>query len=161
MPWLVRGYRLHNLSDSDDTRVLEKALEEIQLSRMWVMPVLPCVFLPHISATRQRRVILTGSDRMKQRPIGPLVDALRQLGAQIEYMEKEGCPPLKISGGELKGGAIEIDGGISSQFISALMMMGPVLEGGLQINLTGEVVSATYIRMTLALMKQCRCRSYF
>ena len=68
---------------------------------------------------------------MKQSPIGPLVDALRELGAQIAYMESEGCPPLEIQGGLKKGGSITVDGGISSQFISALMMIGPVLEGGL------------------------------
>jgi 3-phosphoshikimate 1-carboxyvinyltransferase len=92
---------------------------------------------------------------MKQRPLGPLVDALKQLGANIIYLENKGCPPLRIVGGGLKGGALEIDAGISSQFISALMMIGPGVAGGLQIKLRGEVVSATYINMTLALMNCC------
>jgi 3-phosphoshikimate 1-carboxyvinyltransferase len=112
-------------------------------------------FLTAYYAIGNSEVILTGSERMKERPIGPLVDALRNLGAEIEYMEKKGCPPLKILGGMKTGGSISIDGGISSQFISALMMIGPVLEGGLQITLTGHVVSATYIEMTRALMNAC------
>ncbi len=111
-------------------------------------------FLTAFLSTRDQGVILTGSDRMKQRPVGPLVDALRELGARIDYMESEGCAPLKIEGGLKKGGKIRVDGGISSQFISALMMIGPVLEGGLHILLSGHVVSATYIRMTLALMQK-------
>jgi 3-phosphoshikimate 1-carboxyvinyltransferase len=91
---------------------------------------------------------------MKQRPVGALVDALRELGAEITYLEQEGCAPLEIAGGLKKGGSITVDGGISSQFISALMMIGPVLEGGLHISLSGDVVSASYIRMTLYLMQK-------
>jgi 3-phosphoshikimate 1-carboxyvinyltransferase len=118
-------------------------------------------FLTAFFATRPGEVILTGSDRMKQRPVGPLVTALRQLGAQIEYLEKEGCPPLRITGGKMSGGTIELEGGISSQFVSALMMVGTVLEGGLRINLTGDIVSATYIRMTLELMRLCGVKATF
>jgi len=92
---------------------------------------------------------------MKQRPIGPLVDALKQVGASIEYLETSGCPPLKIKGGNLIGGNITIDAGISSQFISALMMIAPLLAGGLTIQLKGRVVSSTYIQMTLSLMNSC------
>jgi len=111
-------------------------------------------FLTAYFSTGSRRLVLTGSERMKQRPVGALVEALRELGAGISYLGKEGCPPLEIEGGLKKGGKITVDGGISSQFISALMMIGPVLEGGLQIRLSGEIVSATYIRMTQALMKK-------
>ena len=98
---------------------------------------------------------------MKQRPIGPLADALKQMGARVEYLEREGCPPLRITGGGMTGGSIKIEAGISSQFISALMMIGPVLEGGLIIELKGHVVSATYIEMTLSLMNRCGAGARF
>ena len=153
--------RLNNLSESDDTAVLKHALNE----KAGVMDVghagTAMRFLTAYLATTSGEVLLTGSQRMKERPIGPLVDALRQLGAKIEYEETEGCPPLKISGGSIRGGALNIEAGISSQFISALMMIGPVLEGGLEITLKGEVVSSTYIGMTLALMNQCGASATF
>lgn len=153
--------QLNNLSNSDDTTVLKKALDRSSTLKDVGHAGTSMRFLTAYSATRTGEVVLTGSDRMKQRPIGPLVTALRQLGAQIEYLEKEGCPPLRIIGGEMSGGTIEMEGGISSQFVSALMMVGPVLEGGLRINLTGDIVSATYIRMTLALMRQCGVKATF
>ncbi len=153
--------QLDNLSDSDDSNVLRKALDRSSTVKDVGHAGTAMRFLTAYYATRHGEVILTGSDRMKQRPIGPLVSALRQLGTSIEYLEKEGCPPLKIAGGKRIGGSIEIDGGISSQFISALMMVGPVLEGGLKIRLTGEVVSATYIRMSMNLMKRCGVKVTF
>ena len=97
-------------------------------------------------------VILTGIDRMKQRPIAPLVDALRTLGADITYIENEGCPPLHIRGRKLHGEAITIDGSISSQYVSALMMIAPVA-GVHKLTLKGRIVSRPYIEMTRALMK--------
>ena len=96
--------------------------------------------------------LLTGSSRMKQRPIGMLVDTLRKLGAEILYTETENFPPLKISGKKLTGREIEIDGSVSSQFISALLLVAPTLENGLKIILTGEISSRPYIEMTLKLM---------
>lgn len=96
--------------------------------------------------------ILTGSERMKQRPIKILVEALRQIGAQIEYMEQEGFLPLKITGKELQGGEIELQGGVSSQYISALLMIAPYTKNGLKIVLKGDVISLPYIKMTLSLM---------
>ena len=155
------GSALKNLSDSDDTKVLQKALAENDLQKDVGHAGTAMRFLTAYLATRPGEFELTGSQRMRQRPVGPLVDALKQLGASIEYMANEGCPPLRIAGGGLKGGAIEIDAGISSQFISALMMIGPVLEGGLRITLQGEVVSATYINMTLALMNSCGAGTRF
>lgn len=146
---------LGNLSESDDTRVLQEAL--VSGSDSWDVGHAGTAmrFLTAFAATRHREITLTGSERMKQRPIGPLVNALRDLGACIEYLETEGCPPLRIRGGSLRGGAISVDAGISSQFISALMMIGPVVPGGLRIRLAGEVVSGSYIGMTLALMNLC------
>ena len=96
--------------------------------------------------------ILTGTERMKQRPIGILVNALRELGADIEYVGNEGFPPLRITGKTLRGHHITLPGNVSSQYISALLMIGPKLEYGLNITLTGEIVSLPYINMTLHLM---------
>jgi 3-phosphoshikimate 1-carboxyvinyltransferase len=155
------GAALNNLSNSDDTRVLEKALEENSLLKDVGHAGTSMRFLTAYLSTQPGEFELTGSERMKQRPVGPLVDALKQLGANIEYLENKGCPPLRIVGGGLKGGSIEIDAGISSQFISALMMIGPVLEEGLTIILKGEVVSATYIHMTLSLMKRSGAEARF
>lgn len=153
--------QIHNLSDSDDTRVLLDALEGDAPSKDVSHAGTAMRFLAAYLTTREGEFLLTGSDRMKERPIGPLVAALQTLGADIAYQEKEGYPPLKIRGGTLRGGNIKIAGGISSQFISALMMVGPVLDGGLVINLTGDIVSATYIEMTLALMQQCGVNASF
>lgn len=155
------GASLINLSESDDTVVLQQALE----SEEQVIDVghagTSMRFLTAYLCTRPGEVTLTGSQRMKQRPIGPLVDALKQLGAGIDYLETRACPPLKIKGGDIRGGGISIDAGISSQFISALMMIGPKLEGGLTIQLEGEVVSASYIEMTLSLMNKCGAEASF
>lgn len=96
---------------------------------------------------------LTGTERMKQRPIGLLVDALRQLGADIAYLENQGYPPLLIKGKKLMGGRLCIDGSISSQYITALMLIGPYIEGGLEIELLNKIASAPYIRMTASLMQ--------
>lgn len=95
---------------------------------------------------------LTGSERMKQRPIKILVEALRTIGADIEYIEKEGFLPLKIKGKELQGGEIEISGSVSSQYISALLMIAPYTKQGVKLTLTGKIISMAYIKMTMALM---------
>lgn len=112
-------------------------------------------FLTAYFALKNKSCVLTGSDRMKQRPIGPLVDALRSLGFHIAYLEKDGFPPLKIGGevlGEIKN-EVAIDSSISSQFISALLLIGPMIPGGLTLKLDKEVVSISYIEMTCGLMK--------
>lgn len=97
--------------------------------------------------------ILDGVERMRQRPIGPLVDALRSLGARIDYLDREGYPPLRVSGTKLSGGEVVLPGGVSSQFTSALMMILPVVGGG-RIRLTGDVVSASYLNMTVEVMRR-------
>jgi len=152
---------LYNLSESDDTEVLSKSLDSETDVKDVGHAGTSMRFLTAYFATQPGEVIISGSQRMKQRPIGPLVDALKQVGASIEYMETTGCPPLKIKGGNLTGGNISIDAGISSQFISALMMIAPLLAGGLTIELKGEVVSATYIKMTLSLMNRCGASASF
>jgi len=152
---------LENLSESDDTVLLSKALDTEGDVKDVGHAGTAMRFLTAFLSTQPGQVTLTGSQRMKQRPIGPLVDALKQVGARINYLENEGYPPLRIEGGTLTGGSIEIEAGISSQFFSALMMIGPVLEGGLTIELKGRVVSATYIEMTQALMNQCGAKVRF
>lgn len=98
--------------------------------------------------------LLTGTERMRQRPIGVLVDALRHLGADIRYAENDGYPPLIINGRKLEGGQLEVAGDISSQFISALLMIGPVLSNGLTLRLKGEIISRPYIDLTLWMMRE-------
>lgn len=98
--------------------------------------------------------VLTGEPRMKERPIGHLVDALKTAGADIEYLENENYPPLKIKGTGLKGGTVKIDGSISSQFLTAFLMSAPLAEGDIKIDIIGELVSKPYIDITLHIMKQ-------
>ena len=100
-----------------------------------------------------RTVTIDGTERMRLRPIGPLVDALRNCGAEIEYLAEEGFPPLLIHGKELQGGDISIDATISSQFISALLMIAPKMTNGLRLTLIGEVASLPYIDLTLSMMQ--------
>lgn len=99
-----------------------------------------------------RTVVLDGDERMRHRPIGVLVDALRHMGAGIDYVGQEGFPPLHITGRRLAGGTVDIDGSVSSQFISALLMIAPVA-GGMTLNIKGELVSRPYVDMTMALMR--------
>ncbi|MDE5896148.1 MAG: 3-phosphoshikimate 1-carboxyvinyltransferase [Muribaculum intestinale] len=108
----------------------------------------------YFAATPGRTVTLDGSDRMRRRPIAPLVDALRMCGAHIEYAGEEGYPPLRIEGTTLAGGEIELDGGVSSQFVSALLMVAPTMSGGLKLHIKGDVVSQPYISMTLGIMAE-------
>ena len=107
------------------------------------------------SVQEGKEVVLTGNERMKQRPIGELVEALRLLGTEIDYVETEGFPPLRINGRKLKGGEIEVSASISSQFVSALMMIGPKLENGLRLKLNGKVLSKPYIELTAECMRNC------
>lgn len=106
-----------------------------------------------LSVSEGERVI-TGSKRMKERPIGVLVDALRYLGASVEYVEKDGFPPLRIVGNtQMKGGHVSLSGGVSSQYISALLMIGPLMRDGLVLELTGNIISRPYIDLTVSLMR--------
>jgi 3-phosphoshikimate 1-carboxyvinyltransferase len=145
---------IHNISNSDDSVTMQKALnslsKEINIGHAGTaMRFLTAYF----SVKEYSDIILTGSDRMKNRPIKILVDALRDLGAQIEYLEKEGYPPLKITGKKLHKNSVEIDGNVSSQYITALLLIAPTLEKGLQITFKGNVTSVPYINMTLQLLK--------
>ncbi len=142
------------LSASEDTVTMQKLLS----SEDEVLDTGPAGttfrFLTAFLAFQEGRKILTGSQRMKKRPIGALVDALRVLGASIEYLDEEGYPPLQIDSPSSSrgGGRVEVISGISSQFISALLMVAPSLPSGLEIQLKGPLVSRSYLEMTLALM---------
>ena len=154
---LAGGGTLSNLSEAHDTvlmaRLLGQATSTDHLDAEDAGTVMR--FMAAYLAGSGWRGTLTGAARMKQRPIGSLVEALRTLGADIAYAEKEGYPPLRFGGRALAAGAAELTvrGDISSQYISALLMVGPTLPGGLRLHLTGEIGSRPYISMTLSLMR--------
>ena len=147
-------YEIENLADCDDTNVLVNALDSNDTTFDIGAAGTAMRFLTAFLSKTVGEWVITGSERMKQRPIKLLVDALNSLGAKIEYLEKEGFPPLKIYGSALTGGEIHLNGGISSQYISALMMVAPLMQNGLKIILEGEVISEPYIRMTLDMMDE-------
>ncbi|MCE1199763.1 MAG: 3-phosphoshikimate 1-carboxyvinyltransferase [Marinilabiliales bacterium] len=155
------SYPIKNLSDCDDSvvmnRVLESDTNHFDIGHAGTAMRFLTAYLSKIVGEWH----LTGSDRMKQRPISILVEALRKMGALIEYTGEEGYPPLKITGTALKGGIIELDGSISSQYISALLMIAPVVQNGLTIRLLNRITSRSYIEMTLQLMEKYGIRSYW
>lgn len=151
---------LVGLSDCDDTQAILQGLEALRNSEDaplrvdigaagTAMRFLTALF----AATPQLDVVITGSQRMKERPIGALVTALQAVGADIRYVEKEGYPPLRIRGKQLEGGTLALPSNISSQYVSALLMIAPTMRRGLQLELVGKVASAPYIRMTMQVMK--------
>jgi 3-phosphoshikimate 1-carboxyvinyltransferase len=154
---LAGGGTLTNLSEANDTVLMERLLSQAAHTDLLDAEDAGTVmrFMTAYLAVSGWRGTLTGAARMKQRPIAILVDALRALGASIEYVEKEGYPPLRFQGSAITAAATELSvrGDISSQYISALLMVGPVLPAGLRLRLTGEVGSRPYIDMTLSLMK--------
>ena len=145
---------LDNLSDCDDTQVMIRALQAQPGDTIDILAAGTAMrFLTaYLSVTPGDRII-TGTQRMQQRPIQVLVDALRELGANIDYVAQEGFPPLRIQGTTLTQSHISLPGNVSSQYISALLMIGPMLENGLKLTLTGEIISRPYINLTLQLMK--------
>ena len=144
-----------NLSDCDDTEVIVTALKENPYEINIKAAGTAMRFMTAYLAVKDgEEHVLTGTERMKHRPIGILVDALRFLGADIEYVGEDGFPPLRIRGKRLEGGLIEVAGNISSQYISALLMIGPVLRKGLKIRLTGDIISRPYIDLTLWMMRE-------
>lgn len=152
---LFENLIIENLSNSQDTQLLQKALESDSDAIDIHHAGTAMRFLTsYLSIQDGKTTILTGSDRMKQRPIQYLVDALRNLGADISYVEKEGFPPLKIVGKKIVKSKVMIPANISSQFISSLMLIGAKLENGLQINLVGKITSRPYLEMTLRLLKR-------
>lgn len=150
---LYPGIEIENLSTSDDTRVLQLALKSTnEMIDIHHAGTAMRFLTAYLAATTKQNVTLTGSSRMQERPIGILVDALTDLGASIEYLGAEGYPPLRISPSKLKN-EVTIEANVSSQYISALLLIAPSLEKGCTLKLYGEVTSRPYIKMTLSLLE--------
>ena len=151
----MENFKIENLSISDDTINLQKAISSKENTINIGDAGTSFRFLTsYLSIQKGQEFILTGSDRMKERPIKELVSVLRKMGAKIEYLKNEGFPPLKIIGTDLEGGKIEIDGGISSQFITSILLIAPTFQNGINLEIVGELVSKPYVEMTLKLMKE-------
>lgn len=159
---LYPNISLANISNSDDSEVMIKALESDSSIIDIHHAGTAMRFLTAYFAVQQgRTVTLTGSARMKERPIHVLVDALRQLGANIQYLEKDNFPPIKITGQKLQHHTISLKSDVSSQYISALLLIAPKLENGLELILEGKITSAPYIKMTLALLNEIGIETSF
>lgn len=146
-------FNINNLATAKDTVTLNKLLsdsfDEYDVGHAGTVMRFMTAFL----ALKEGEHIITGSERMQQRPIKILVDALCSLGVNIEYLKNEGYPPLKIKGGNIEGGNVKLDGSVSSQYISALLLIAPKLKNGLTIQFEGEVISKPYINMTIEIMR--------
>lgn len=147
-------YSIENLSDCDDTRVMIEAFSNnsnaIDIGAAGTSMRFLTAYLSHLPG----EWTITGTERMQKRPINILVEALNAIGAHIEYLKTKGYPPLKIRGKALIGGEVYLSGGISSQFISALLMIAPTMEKGLIIHLEGDIISIPYIKLTLKMMSE-------
>lgn len=155
---------LENTSNSDDSEVMAKALSTDSQTELidihhagTAMRFLTAFF----AIQENRKVVLTGSSRMKERPIKILVDALRQLGAEISYEQNEGFPPIRIKGKKLTQNKVSLQANVSSQYISALLLIAPKLENGLELTLEGEITSVPYIKMTLSLLNEIGVQTSF
>ncbi|MFV0211040.1 3-phosphoshikimate 1-carboxyvinyltransferase [Empedobacter stercoris] len=153
---------LENISNSEDSQLMQKALaNKTDLIDIHHAGTAMRFLTAYFSIQDGRKVTLTGSDRMKQRPIKILVDALNELGAEISYQENEGYPPLSIVGKKLTKETITIPSNISSQYITALCLIGTKLENGLTINLDGKIISVPYIQMTIQLLNKVGIKATF
>ena len=150
---------IENISDCDDSQVVVKALRQCagKTAETQLVDIMAAGtamrFLTACFSVTEGSYVITGTERMKHRPIGILVDALRALGADIAYEGEEGFPPLRIRGRKLDGGAVSLSGQVSSQYVSALLMIGPTMKCGLTLTLEGNIVSRPYIDMTTAIMR--------
>lgn len=154
--------QLENISNADDTVFLQQILQSNAAVLDAGAGGTTFRFLTaYLSTQEGREVVLTGSERMQQRPIKILVDALLQLGADISYVNKEGFPPLRIRGKKIKGGKISLPADTSSQYITALLLIAPTLQEGLTLELIGKIVSVPYIKMTLKIMEYFGVKSTF
>ena len=145
---------LKNLSDCDDTQAVIRALSSASEEKNIGAAGTAMRFLTAYYAISSESVVMTGTERMKNRPISILVEALRSLGADIEYVEKEGYPPLKINGKKLQGGELHVKGNVSSQYLSAILMIAPYTANGIKLVIEGDLVSRPYLQMTLSLMQE-------
>ena len=140
----------------EDVQILINALNSNSTEINIAMAGTAMRFLTAFYAIQEgKERLLSGDERMSKRPISDLIDALKELGADISYEGKEGYPPLRIKGNPITGGEVSISGSVSSQYISALMMIGPTMENGLSIKLTGSVLSKSYINLTAKCMANC------
>lgn len=139
----------------NDTEAVRRALHDAEATAVNIGAAGSAMrFLTAYFATRQgRKVTIDGDERMRHRPIAPLVDALRQCGAEVSYVAEDGFPPLSVTGKQLQGGAVNIDGTISSQFVSALLMIAPTMLQGLRLTLEGEPASLPYVDLTIDMMQ--------
>jgi 3-phosphoshikimate 1-carboxyvinyltransferase len=159
---LFNDITIENLSNSDDTELMKNALSSNHSLIDIHHAGTAMRFLTAYFATQNgRKIILTGSSRMKERPIRILVDALRNLGAKIEYSKNEGFPPLKIQGQEFLKSEVFLKANVSSQYISALLLIAPALKNGLNLHLDGKITSIPYIEMTLALLNEVGIKTIF
>lgn len=165
---LYPNLNIENTSNSDDSEAMLRALQNSQLPT----PNSQLVDVHHAGTAMRfltaffaiqegKEVVLTGSSRMKERPIKILVEALNQLGAEITYEENEGFPPIRIKGKKLTENKVSLPANVSSQYISALLLIAPKLENGLELTLEGEITSIPYIRMTLSLLEEIGIETSF
>lgn len=159
---LFNNIKIGNLSNSQDTEMLTKALSEnSEVVDIHHAGTAMRFLTSYFSIFEGKNTILTGSGRMKERPIKNLVSALKDLGAEIEYMENEGFPPLKITGKKICQSKVDVPANISSQFITSLLLIAGKLENGLEINLVGEITSRSYIEMTLDILAKFGIKADF
>ena len=152
---LYPNLQITNASNSEDSIVMEKAfLEDKKIVDIHHAGTAMRFLTAYFAIQENKEVVLTGSQRMQERPLFPLVDALKQLGAEIEYVNKEGFPPIKVKGKNISKNAVDIDASISSQYITALLLIAPKLTNGLEINLQGKITSLSYLKMTLSLLEE-------
>jgi 3-phosphoshikimate 1-carboxyvinyltransferase len=159
---LFPAIQLSNTSNSDDSEVMEKALtENTQLVDIHHAGTAMRFLTAYFATQPNREVILTGSPRMQERPIKILVEALQQLGAKISYEKNEGYPPIKIIGQKITKSKVSLPANVSSQYISALLLVASKLENGLELTLEGEITSIPYIKMTLRLLNEIGVETHF
>ena len=159
---LYPNFTLTNTSNSDDSEVMQKALKgNEEIVDIHHAGTAMRFLTAYFAVNEGREVVLTGSSRMKERPIKVLVEALQQLGAQISYENEEGYPPIRIKGQKITASKVSIPANVSSQYISALLLVAPKLQNGIELTLVGEITSIPYIKMTLALLNDLNIQTSF
>jgi 3-phosphoshikimate 1-carboxyvinyltransferase len=159
---LFPNITLANTSNSDDSEVMQKALKgNDEIVDIHHAGTAMRFLTAYFAVNEGREVVLTGSQRMTERPIKVLVEALQQLGAQISYENQEGYPPIRIKGQKITANKVSIPANVSSQYISALLLVAPKLENGIELTLVGEITSIPYIKMTLALLNDLNIQTSF
>jgi len=161
---LYPNLKIENVSNSDDSEVMKNTLQSVgRLSEINVHHAGTAMrFLTSFFAIQEGfEVVISGSDRMHERPIKILVDALNRLGSNISYLEEEGFPPIKIIGKRIQGNKVSIDANVSSQYITSLMLIGPSLPNGLEIQLKGTITSIPYTKMTLSVLQSLGIKAEF